>query len=576
MLTWGYYMLVELSIKDFAIIDNIKINFTKGLNVITGETGSGKSILIEALGMILGSRTSKDFIRTGCDKAVLEGVFYIEDLSTLRPILNDLSIDIDHDNLLIITKEIFANGPSLSKVNGRAMNLTMLKTITTKLVDIFGQHEHQSLLDINNHQLLVDAFGDEDFTSLKSTIKELYDELQEEKKKIKSLSMDSGERDREIDILRFQIEEIDEANLTMEDEHSIEAEFKKLSNINKISQSVELALSYLDSDDYDFQGAINLVNKSLSLVSSAKEFDEKLESFFNRLSEINYELQDINRELNYYLNSIDIDMERLNYLHERIDLVNKLKRKYGNSIDSIFKFRDEAEERLNKLLNFEKEYENSLSRIKELEEKLDKNCSKLSEMRKKIANILEENVKAELSQLNMSNVDFKVDFIRTAQFTPQGFDKIEFLISTNPGEGLKPLSKIISGGEMSRIMLAFKSILAFLDKIPTLIFDEIDAGISGRTAQIVGEKIYNISKKHQVICISHLPQIAALADSHFVINKVSKANRTISEVSRLSDQERVEEMARLIGGVDLTTTTLKHASEMIEMSKKLKNNSRKF
>jgi len=569
-------MLVELSIKDFAIIDNIKINFTKGLNVITGETGSGKSILIEALGMILGSRTSKDFIRTGCDKAVLEGVFYIEDLSTLRPILNDLSIDIDHDNLLIITKEIFANGPSLSKVNGRAMNLTMLKTITTKLVDIFGQHEHQSLLDINNHQLLVDAFGDEDFTSLKSTIKELYDELQEEKKKIKSLSMDSGERDREIDILRFQIEEIDEANLTMEDEHSIEAEFKKLSNINKISQSVELALSYLDSDDYDFQGAINLVNKSLSLVSSAKEFDEKLESFFNRLSEINYELQDINRELNYYLNSIDIDMERLNYLHERIDLVNKLKRKYGNSIDSIFKFRDEAEERLNKLLNFEKEYENSLSRIKELEEKLDKNCSKLSEMRKKIANILEENVKAELSQLNMSNVDFKVDFIRTAQFTPQGFDKIEFLISTNPGEGLKPLSKIISGGEMSRIMLAFKSILAFLDKIPTLIFDEIDAGISGRTAQIVGEKIYNISKKHQVICISHLPQIAALADSHFVINKVSKANRTISEVSRLSDQERVEEMARLIGGVDLTTTTLKHASEMIEMSKKLKNNSRKF
>ena len=576
MLTWGYYMLVELSIKDFAIIDNIKINFTKGLNVITGETGSGKSILIEALGMILGSRTSKDFIRTGCDKAVLEGVFYIEDLSTLRPILNDLSIDIDHDNLLIITKEIFANGPSLSKVNGRAMNLTMLKTITTKLVDIFGQHEHQSLLDINNHQLLVDAFGDEDFTSLKSTIKELYDELQEEKKKIKSLSMDSGERDREIDILRFQIEEIDEANLTMEDEHSIEAEFKKLSNINKISQSVELALSYLDSDDYDFQGAINLVNKSLSLVSSAKEFDEKLESFFNRLSEINYELQDINRELNYYLNSIDIDMERLNYLHERIDLVNKLKRKYGNSIDSIFKFRDEAEERLNKLLNFEKEYENSLSRIKELEEKLDKNCSKLSEMRKKIANILEENVKAELSQLNMSNVDFKVDFIRTAQFTPQGFDKIEFLISTNPGEGLKPLSKIISGGEMSRIMLAIKSILAFLDKIPTLIFDEIDTGISGRTAQIVGEKIYNISKKHQVICISHLPQIAALADSHFVINKVSKANRTISEVSRLSDQERVEEMARLIGGVDLTTTTLKHASEMIEMSKKLKNNSRKF
>jgi len=563
-------MLVELSIKDFAIIDNIKINFTKGLNVITGETGSGKSILIEALGMILGSRTSKEFIRTGCDKAVLEGVFYIEDLSTLKPILDELAIDIDHDNLLIITKEIPANGPSLSKVNGRTLNLTMLKSITTKLVDIFGQHEHQSLLDISNHQLLVDAFGDEDFNRLKSKIKEIYDEVQEEKKKIKSLTMDSSERDREIDILRFQIEEIDEANLTEEDEHRIEAEFRKLSNISKISQSIELALSHLDSDDYNFQGAINLVNKALALIANGKEFDEKLEEFYNRLSDINYELQDINRELNYYLNNVDIDLERLNYLHERIDLVNKLKRKYGKSIDLIFKFRDEAEERLNKLLNFEKEYEKSLDRIKELEEILEENCRKLSEKRKKIAEALEDKVKNELSQLNMSNVDFKVDFNRSAHFTPQGFDKIEFLISTNPGEGLKSLSKIVSGGEMSRIMLAFKSILAVLDKIPTLIFDEIDAGISGRTAQIVGEKIYNISKNHQVICISHLPQIAALADSHFVINKISKDNRTITKVTKLSEEERIEEMARLLGGVNLTKTTLKHASEMIEMSKKIK------
>ncbi len=563
-------MLVELSIKDFAIIDNININFTQGLNVITGETGSGKSIIIEALGMILGSRTSKDFIRTGCDKSVLEGVFYIEDISILKQTLDELSIDIDQDNLLIITKEICANGPSLSKINGKTMNLTMLKTITTKLVDIFGQHEHQSLLDINNHQLLVDTFGDKDFASLKSKIRELYNELQEEQKKIRSLSMDTSERDREIDILRFQIEEIDEANLSEDDENNIEAEFRKLSNISKISQSVDLAISHLNRDEYDFQGAINLVNKSLTLISGAKEFDDKLEEFYNRLSDLNFELQDISRELNYYLNNIDIDLDRLNYLHERIDLVNKLKRKYGNNIDLILKFRHEAEERLNKLLNFEKEYEKSLKKIKELEDKLEKHSSSLSGMRRKIAKILEEKVKTELSQLNMSNVDFKVDFKRTSQFTPQGFDKIEFLISTNPGEELKSLSKIVSGGEMSRIMLAFKSILAYLDKIPTLIFDEIDTGISGRTGQIVGEKIYNISKNHQVICISHLPQIAALADSHFVINKVSKSNRTITEITKLSHEERVEEMARLLGGVNLTKTTLKHASEMIEMSKKIK------
>lgn len=563
-------MLVELNIKDFAIIDNAKINFTKGLNVITGETGSGKSILIEALGMILGSRTSREFIRTGCDKAILEGVFYIEDTSILKPILDELSIEIDQDNLLIISKEIYANGPSISKVNGRTMNLSMLKTITTKLVDIFGQHEHQSLLDVNNHQFLVDSFGDEEFQLLKTQIKELYSELQEEKKKLKSLTINSGERDREIDILRFQIEEIDEANLSDDDEHDIEIEYKRLSNISRISQSIELAISHLDNEDYGYKGAINLINKSLSFIADIKEFDNKLEPIYNRLSDINYELQDINRELSFYLNNIDVDLERLNYLHERIDLVNKLKRKYGNSIDLIYKFRDEAEERLNKLLNFEMEYEKSLERIKELESILDDHCSKLSDLRKKIAETLEDKVKKELSQLNMSNVDFKIDFKRTSNFTSQGFDKIEFLISTNPGEDLKSLSKIVSGGEMSRIMLAFKSILAVLDKIPTLIFDEIDTGISGRTAQVVGEKIYNISKNHQVICISHLPQIAALADSHYVINKISKKNRTITEVTKLSDDERIEEMARLLGGVNLTKTTLEHASEMIELSKKIK------
>lgn len=563
-------MLVELNIKDFAIIDNMKINFTKGLNVLTGETGSGKSIIIEALGMILGSRTSKEFIRSGCNKSLLEGVFYIEDVPSLKPILEDLAIDIDQDNLLIITKEIYSNGPSISKVNGRTVNLSMLKSITTKLVDIFGQHEHQSLLDINNHLLMIDAFGDEQFVQLKSKIRKIYDELQEEKKKINSLTINSSERDREIDILKFQIDEINEANLTEEDEYAIEAEFKKLSNINKISQSIEMALSCLDNEDYSYQGVINLINRSLSLISEVKEYDEKLQVIYNRLSDINYELQDINRELNYYFNNIDIDQERLNYLHERIDLVNKLKRKYGNTIEQIFKFRDEAEERLDKLLNFEEEYQKSLNKIRELEKTLEENCTLLSEMRKKIAGELENKVKKELSQLNMTKVEFKVDFSRTSNFTPFGFDKIEFLISTNPGEDLKSLSKIVSGGEMSRIMLAFKSILAVLDKIPTLVFDEIDTGISGRTAQVVGEKIYNISKNHQVICISHLPQIAAFADSHFVINKTSTGNRTITEVVKLSDEERIQEMARLLGGFNMTETTLKHASELIEMSKKIK------
>lgn len=563
-------MLVELNIKNFAIIEDLKVNFTKGLNIITGETGAGKSILIEAIGIILGSRSNREFVQTGYDKAVLEGVFYIEDLTSIRPFLEEYSIDVDDDNLLIITKEIYLNSPSLSRVNGRNLNLSMLKNLTKKLVDIFGQHEHQSLLDISNHQILVDSFGDEELLDLKSKIKLYYEELMAEKKKLKDFTMDSGERDREIDILRFQVQEIDDAKLTSKDEYDIENEHRKLSNINEISRGIEGALAYINDDNYNFQGVLNLINKSISLLNGAKKFDNKIEDWCKRLEGINYELQDLNRELFNYLENVDVDQERLNFLNERINLVNKLKKKYGNNIDSIMDFREKSKEKLEKLLDFEREFEVTNKRIVELEDKLVKHSKELSNIRKKIAKILEVKVKEELNALNMKKVDFSVNFGKGTEFSSEGYDKIEFLISTNPGEGLKPLSKIVSGGEMSRIMLAFKRILAIYDQIPTMIFDEIDTGISGRTAQIVGEKIYEISKDHQVICISHLPQIAALADSHFTINKVVSENKTKTIVHKLSDTGRIEEMARLLGGVDLTDTTLKHAAEMIEMSEKLK------
>ncbi len=563
-------MLVELNIKNFAIIEDLKVNFTKGLNIITGETGAGKSILIEAIGIILGSRSNREFVQTGYDKAVLEGVFYIEDLTSIRPFLEEYSIDVDDDNLLIITKEIYLNSPSLSRVNGRNLNLSMLKNLTKKLVDIFGQHEHQSLLDISNHQILVDSFGDEELLDLKSKIKLYYEELMAEKKKLKDFTMDSGERDREIDILRFQVQEIDDAKLTSKDEYDIENEHRKLSNINEISRGIEEALAYINDDNYNFQGVLNLINKSISLLNGAKKFDNKIEDWCKRLEGINYELQDLNRELFNYLENVDVDQERLNFLNERINLVNKLKKKYGNNIDSIMDFREKSKEKLEKLLDFEREFEVTNKRIVELEDKLVKHSKELSNIRKKIAKILEVKVKEELNALNMKKVDFSVNFGKGTEFSSEGYDKIEFLISTNPGEGLKPLSKIVSGGEMSRIMLAFKRILAIYDQIPTMIFDEIDTGISGRTAQIVGEKIYEISKDHQVICISHLPQIAALADSHFTINKVVSENKTKTIVHKLSDTGRIEEMARLLGGVDLTDTTLKHAAEMIEMSEKLK------
>ncbi len=562
-------MLVELNIKNFAIIEDMKINFTNGLNIITGETGSGKSILIEAIGIILGSRSSKEFIQTGYDKAVLEGVFYLEDLSLIRPILEEYSIDIN-DNLLIITKEIYIDGPSLSRVNGKNLTLNMLKNITQKLVDIFGQHEHQSLLDSSNHQILIDSFGDDEFFKLKDRIKTCYLELVNEKNKLKKYSMDSGERDREIDILKFQIQEIDDARLTEDDEYNIENEFKKLSNISQISQGIKEALSYINNDDFNGYGILNLMNKSILQINNAKKYDEDLITLYNQFENINYELQDLYRELSDYLDGIDIDGERLIFLTNRIDLVNRLKKKYGNSIGKILEFRNNSQKRLGELLNFENEYEKTKSKISEFEILFRELSDKLTKNRKDISKVLENKVKEELYFLNMKNIEFKVNFEKNSYFTSNGQDKIEFLISTNPGEELKSLSKIVSGGEISRIMLAFKSILAFSDQIETLIFDEIDTGISGRTAQIVGEKIHAISRNHQVICISHLPQIAALADSHYSINKVVIDNRTKTTVSKLSNEDRIKEMARLLGGINLTETTLKHAKEMIQMSKKYK------
>ncbi len=565
-------MLVELNIKNFAIIEDLKMNFTSGLNIITGETGAGKSILIEAIGIILGSRSNKDFIQTGHEKAYLEGIFYIEDLKTIVPLLEEHFIELDNDNILIISKEIFSSGPSLSKINGKSVTLNMLKDITKKLVDIFGQHEHQSLLDSSNHQIIIDSFGDNELIELKASIKADYEELIEEKKVLRKLSLDNKDRDREIDLLRFRVQEIDDARLIDKDENENENEYNRLSNINSISNCIIESLGYINNDNFDSSSIIDLVDKSISLLNNAKKYDENLLGIYNRFESLAYELKDLNRDLLNYLDNIEMDEERLNFLNERINLVNKLKKKYGNTIIMVNSYRDEAKNRLNELANIEKQLMNANKKIIELEESLNKKSKLLTIKRKKISKSIEEKMKTELMDLNMLHVDFNVSFKESMEFTAEGKDKIEFLISTNYGEDLKPLSKIASGGEMSRIMLAFKSILAFFDQIPTMIFDEIDTGISGRTAQIVGEKILQISGEHQVICISHLPQIAALGDSHYAISKIVSDNRTKTIVSRLSDNERVEELARLLGGVDLTKTTLSHAAEMIEMSQKLKTN----
>lgn len=564
-------MLVELNIENFAVAEKLHINFSKGFNVLTGETGAGKSVIVDAIAMILGGRANKDLIRTGCDKAILEGLFYLEKSSEINKILDEYGIENEKNDYLLITREIYSTGRSISRINGRTVTLGMLNNVTKHLIDIHGQHEHQSLLNSENHIHIIDSFGDDNFRALKEDIYIYYNELLFQRKKLKDLSMDEIEKDREIDLLKYQIEEIDNAKLSKEEEEEVTREYDKLSNIKEIELNISQTLNILQSKEYEGFSIIDAINKVISLIGEIKNFDIQIKKYYESFTNIGFELQDLSGDLRYYLDNITVDEERLVFLEERLDTINKLKKKYGNNIDEIIAYRNGIYEKFQILLNNEKEISQIKNEIEKIEKNLEVKCEKLSNKRKEIALILEESLSGELKQLNMSNVLFKVSFKKYNHFTPEGFDNVEFLISTNPGEDLKPLSKIVSGGEMSRIMLAFKSILAEYDKIPCLIFDEIDTGISGRTAQVVGEKIVNISKEHQIICVSHLPQIAALADTHFSIYKNIHGSRTVTQIKKLSFEERIEELSRLLGGVNLTDTTKMHAKEMLDLATKIKN-----
>lgn len=556
-------MLLELNIKNFAIIEDLRVEFTKGLNLLTGETGSGKSIIIEALGIILGGRGTKDLIKTGKEKAILQATFSFENIENIKNTLSEYGITVDKDNLVIITREISLKSPSISRVNGQTITLTVLNKISSKLVDIFAQEEHQSLLNIQNHRILIDSFGDDEFKETKRDIESLYNEYKLEEKVLKDMSLNSQERERKIDLYKFQIDEIDEARLTVEDDIELENTYNKLKNTHEIKQGIGGILESFDALDFDDISILNLLSKNISILSSLIVFDNDLNVYLERLKEVNYELEDINREFIHYMDNMEIDEDKLVYVEDRLNLINKLKNKYGNSIKDILDFRNNAEDSLDKILNYEDSIKAQIEKIQKIKDSLMKSSKKLSNLRKNISVKLEKEIAAELNQLNMDNIEFKVVFEENPVFTNNGIDLIEFMISTNIGEGLKPLSRIVSGGEMSRIMLAFKSILAEYDNIPTLVFDEIDTGISGRTAQIVGEKIKRISKHHQVISISHLPQIVALADNHYLISKDIKDERVITNITKLSKEERVEELARLLGGVEITNTTLSLAKEML-------------
>lgn len=551
--------------KNCALVEELRLNIDKNLNILTGETGSGKSIIIDALGLCLGGKYDRSFLRKGTEKGLVEAVFHSEN-EELKEILKDRGLELDDDNLLVITRTIYADGKSLARVNGRAVKMNTLKQISAKLIDIHGQHQTQALFNKDTHLEFLDLFGESALSKFKLDYINTYNEYNKVKKSLSILTEDKDEMQiqREIDLLKFQINEIESSNLTEGEYEDLLKQREVYRNGEKIFNNLNLSYQNL----YEGQiNAVDLIGNAVRELSSVSEYDKELSDYNNEIERIMYELQDISREIRNYKENINFEPYELEQIEVRVDEINNLRRKYGETIKDIFTYHSSIKARLDEILNRDEKIEKLKFEILNIEKVLSKKANLLTEQRKEVATSLERALLEELNSLNMKNVAFKVNFNKT-NFTVSGQDDIEFMISFNLGEDIKPIYKVASGGEMSRFMLAFKTILADIDKIDTLVFDEIDTGISGIAAQIVGEKLKNIGKKKQIICITHLPQIAANANTHYCIEKSTSNERTFTSIKKLNDEQKRDEIARLISGSNITEKTIDHASEIIQLAKR--------
>lgn len=562
-------MLRQLFIKNIALIDKIEIEFCEGLNIVTGETGAGKSIVIDSINAVLGSRLSKDLIRTGESSALVEAFFEIENDQVQNFIKNN-ELD-DETSQLILSREFNTQGKNVCRINGRVVTTVMLKELGQLLVDIHGQHDNQSLLNSSTHIDLLDSFGGEKILAVKNQYFQIYQKVKTVKRKMEQLGGDSRERERKLDLLKFQLDEIEAAKLRDGEDQELEAQRDKMLNSGKIASSIEgvYDILYAGNKTHSITDYLNLVIKELGNI---QKFDESIEKSIGKVENAYYLIEDVVSEIREYKETLEYDPKMLDIIEERLDHIYKLKRKYGQSISDILAYKGSLEEELKELEQSQEHLEGLTHELDILNGQLSKLSIELSTIRREIAKVLEERIVKELEDLEMKRTQFKVDFEEIGnQYTAKGIDKVEFLISPNAGESLKPLSKIASGGEMSRIMLAIKTILAGVDEIPTLIFDEIDTGISGKVAQKVGQKLSYIARNHQVFCVTHLPQIAAISDNHYLIEKHIEDSITKTSIRKLSLDEKRHELARILGGVRITETTLKHAEEMIELAQQRKN-----
>ncbi len=558
-------MLVSLHVKNLALIDEEEIEFSRGLNILSGETGAGKSIILGALHLTLGDKAPKDLLRDSSKEALVEAVYTVTDQAT-KMALEAMDIDCSEDEIIMSRR--LTDTRAVCKINGEQVPAAKMKAAGNLLLDIYGQKEHQSLLNKAKHLELLDDFIKADAGELKQELKETYAIYKSLSKEYQEAKASDASKDREMVLLDYEINEIESARLKIGEDQDLEEDYRRLSNYSKTMEYFGKAHEAMSADG----GVSDAISRAMSDLHAIEHIDDRAGEFLSMLSDADSIISDFNRELASYMADATFDQETFTQTENRLNEINRLKDKYGNTIEAIL---EALAQRQEKKLRFES-YDQYLSQLKQrledVEATLNRQCMQLSELRRSGAKTLSCRMQEAMADLNFLNTDFDMEFSRLDHFTDNGFDDVQFMISTNPGQPVRPLKDIASGGEMSRIMLAIKTVLASKEGIDTLIFDEIDAGISGRTAQAVSEKLAVVARDHQVICITHLPQIASMADAHFLIEKNVKEGHTISGISRLSEESSVMELARMLGGSAITEAVISNARELLQLAADFKKN----
>lgn len=555
-------MLLEISIKNFAIIEAISLNFEKGMTVLTGETGAGKSIIIDAMNMMLGARATTDVIRHGAPKAEIEGLFSIENSLPLQEIFDEQGIDLGDE--IIIRREILQNGRSVSRVNGQMVNLSVLRSIGQYLVDIHGQHDQEELMRPQLHIQMLDEFGDTDFLELKQAYQTNFDAYRKMRKQLLEIKKNQEEHRARIEMLEFQMAEIESASLQPGEDLKLNQERDKLLNHKHIADTLTNAYTMLDNEEFS---SLANVRSAMNDMESLEDYDAEYREISSSLSESYYVLEDVTKRLEDIIEDLDFDGNRLMQIESRLDLIHSITRKYGGNVDDVLMYFAKITEEYNLLTGNNLSSDDMEAELKKLEVSLVDLASKLASARHNLAQQLEIEIQQELKDLYMDKARFQVQFTK-AKFTREGNESVEFYISTNPGEDFKPLVKVASGGELSRLMLAIKSAFSRKEGKTSIVFDEVDTGVSGRVAQAIAQKIHKIGQHGQVLAISHLPQVIAIADYQFFIEKISNDYSTVSTVRLLTVEERVEEVAKMLAGENVTEAALSQARELLQSKEK--------